>query len=146
LSTRRPGEIILGRYEVVRELGKGAMGAVYLVRDPRLGGSLWALKELEASLILESERPEVEALFQREMHLLSGFHHPGIPRVLQVYDQIDAGLAFVMEWVEGVALDEVQNSLGRTFLAHEALPIAMQVCEVLNYLHQQTPPVVFRVL
>ncbi|MBT9587782.1 serine/threonine protein kinase [bacterium] len=144
MSARLKGEIIFDRYEVVRELGKGAMGAVYLVRDPRLGGSLWAFKELEVSLILESERPEVEALFQREMHLLSGFHHPGIPRVLHIYDKVDQGLAFLMEWVDGVALDEVQDSLGRTFLAHEALPISMQVCEVLHYLHLQTPPVVFR--
>lgn len=144
MSARRPGEIVFNRYEVVRELGKGAMGAVYLVRDPRLGGSLWALKELELTLVLESDRPEVEALFQREMHLLSGFQHPGIPRVMQVYDKVDEGLAFLMEWVDGVALDEVQNNLGRTFLTHEALPIAMQVCEVLTYLHQQTPPVIFR--
>lgn len=144
MSARRPGEIVFNRYEVVRELGKGAMGAVYLVRDPRLGGSLWALKELELTLVLESDRAEVEALFQREMHLLSGFQHPGIPRVLQVYDKVDEGLAFVMEWVDGVALDDVQHNLGRTFLAHEALPIAMQVCEVLNYLHHQNPPVIFR--
>ena len=144
MPTRRPGEMVFDRYEVVRELGKGAMGAVHLVRDPRLGGSLWALKELEMSLILDSERAEVEELFQREMHLLSGFHHPGIPRVLQVYDDLAQGLAFVMEWVDGVALDEVQENLGRTFLAHEVLPIAMQVCEVLSYLHQQNPPVIFR--
>lgn len=144
MSTRQPGEIIFNRYEVVRELGKGAMGAVYLVRDPRLGGSQWALKELEVSLILESERAEVEALFQKEMHLLSGFHHPGIPRVAELYDKPEEGLAFLMEWVDGVALDDVQENLGRPFLSHEALPIAMQVCEVLHYLHTQTPPVIFR--
>lgn len=137
--SRRPGEILLDRYEVVRELGKGAMGTVFLVRDPKLGGSLWAFKELEMSLILESERAEAEALFQREMHLLAGFHHPGIPKVLQVYPQ-----GFVMEWVEGVALDEVQTNLGRNFLAHEALPIALQVCQVLQYLHEHDPPVIFR--
>ena len=55
---RKPGEIVQARFEVVRELGKGAMGAVYLVRDPKLGGSMWALKELETSLILEAERQE----------------------------------------------------------------------------------------
>jgi serine/threonine protein kinase len=139
VSDRRPGQILFSRYEIVRELGKGAMGAVYLVRDPKLGGSLWALKELETSLILDSERAEAESLFEREMHLLCGFHHPGIPRVLALHEG-----AFVMEWVDGIALDEVQTNLGRNFLAHEALPIALQVCQVLTYLHGQTPPVVFR--
>lgn len=144
MTKRKPGDIVFNRYEVVRELGRGAMGAVYLVRDPRLGASLWALKELETSLILESERAEAESLFQREMHLLAGFHHPGIPRVLQLYTEPNLGLAFIMEWIDGVALDEVQDSLGRTFVAHEALPIALQVCEILKYLHSQHPPVVFR--
>lgn len=144
MTERKPGDILFGRYEIVRELGKGAMGAVYLVRDPRLGGSLWALKELETSLILESERPEAESLFQREMHLLSGFDHPGIPRVTNLYAEPQQGLAFVMEWIDGIALDEVQDGLGRTFAAHEALPIALQVCEILKYLHSHNPPVVFR--
>lgn len=120
------------------------MGAVYLVRDPQLGGSLWALKELETSLILEAEREEAESLFLREMHLLSGFHHPGIPKTLKLYDGSSKDLAFLMEWVEGTALDEVQLNLGRTFHPHEALPIALQVCEVLSYLHRQNPPVIYR--
>lgn len=140
MAARKPGEVIDNRYEVVRELGKGAMGAVYLIRDPLLGGSLWALKELELSLILESERAEAEALFQREMHLLSGLLHPGIPRVVRILE----GSAFIMEWIDGIALDEVQANLGRNFLAQEALPLALQVCEVLEYLHAQTPPVIFR--
>lgn len=141
---RKPGEIVHARFEVVRELGKGAMGAVSLVRDPQLGGSLWALKELETSLILEAERQEAESLFLREMHLLSGFHHPGIPKTLKLYGDDSRELAFLMEWVEGTALDEVQANLGRTFHPHEVLPIALQVCEVLGYLHRQTPPVIFR--
>jgi len=141
---RQPGEVLFGRYEVTGELGKGAMGAVYLVRDPQLGGSLWALKELETSLILESERAEAEDLFVREMHLMSGFLHPGIPRVQNIIEDHPGEFAFVMEWIEGVALDEVQANLGRNFLAQEVLPIALQVCEVLEYLHAQTPPVVFR--
>lgn len=139
MAGRQPGDILLGRYEVVRELGKGAMGAVYLVRDPRLGGALWALKELEVGLILESERAEAESLFAREVALLRGCDHPGIPRVVDVHDH-----AFVMEWISGVALDEVQDNLGRCFLAQEAVPIALQVCEVLTYLHSFSPPVVFR--
>lgn len=141
---RKPGEILFGRYEVTGELGKGAMGAVYLVRDPQLGDSLWALKELETSMILESERAEAEDLFVREMHLMSGFLHPGIPRVQHTIQDHPGEFAFVMEWIEGIALDEVQSNLGRNFLAQEVLPIALQVCEVLEYLHAQNPPVVFR--
>lgn len=120
------------------------MGAVYLVSDERLQGSRWALKELQVPQLPSHEQDLAEVLFRREAQILSEMIHPGIPRVIDFLEAPDGCLSLVMEWINGTALDEVLETLVRPFKAVEAVPIALMVTQVLECLHTQAPPVVFR--
>ncbi len=69
-----------GRYRVARVLGKGGMGAVYLVEDLTLYGKYWAAKELLEYFPDTSERAAAIAQFQREVQILVNLHYPNCCR------------------------------------------------------------------
>ncbi|MEW6283069.1 MAG: serine/threonine-protein kinase [Candidatus Eremiobacterota bacterium] len=147
MSIRNPGEILNNRYEVVNCLGQGAMGAVYLVRDQLLTGAAWALKELDAPLLLDAERDMTVQLFRREAEILAELDHPGLPRVVDYFEEPSAqGMRyyFAMEFLPGQPVDELLTALGRALTPVEAIPIALQATHVLEYLHRRSPPVIFR--
>ncbi len=119
------------------------MGAVYLVFDQQLEAE-WALKELDIGIVLESEKETAITLFEREAELQATLNHPGIPRVVDIFEDAGGSRCFVMEFVPGRPLDEVLEAIARPLLLQEAVPIMLQVSHVLEYLHQGEPPVVFR--
>jgi Tol biopolymer transport system component len=120
----------LGSCEVVGPLGVGGMGEVYRARDTRLGREV-ALKVLPDSLSTDRERL---ARFQREAQVLASFNHPN---VASIYGVEDAGgtPALVLELVEGPTLAD-RIARGPMPLA-EAIPIARQVAEALEYAHER---------
>lgn len=120
----------LGSFEVVGPLGAGGMGEVYRARDTRLGREV-ALKVLPSSLSTDRERL---ARFQREAQVLASFNHPN---VASIYGVEDAGgtPALVLELVEGPTLAD-RIARGPMPLA-EAIPIARQVAEALEYAHER---------
>ena len=144
MTPRLPGHRLHERFRVLRTLGQGAMGAVYLVEDEKLQGSQWALKELRVPELPSHEQDLAEVLFRREAEILGGIIHPGVPRLIDFLESTDGCLSLVMEWINGTALDEILESLHRPLKAAEAIPIALMVTQVLERLHQQNPPVVFR--
>ncbi|MCK6482963.1 MAG: serine/threonine protein kinase [Phycisphaerae bacterium] len=87
-------------YTVLRELGRGGMGAVYLARQERLGGRPVALKLLPAGVALSSKARQ---RFRDEAHAIARLSHPNI---VAVHDVVSAdGLhAYAMEWVDGQSL------------------------------------------
>ncbi len=139
------GAILQSRYEIHKVLGVGGMGAVYLAQDLRFTGiTRWcALKEM----ISTTPDPHVRRLavqsFMREANLLVQLKHPGIP---QIYDFFTESVRsyLVMEYVEGQNLEEVLESTQGMLKEDEVLSWAVQVCDVLIYLHSQDPPIVFR--
>jgi len=125
-----PGSRLGARYEILRLLGRGGMGAVYLARDRELGREV-ALKLIAPHLLAE---PGFLDRFRREVQLSSIVTHPN---VLRVYDLGEAdGVKFLtMQFVEGEALDAVLAG-GRLPL-DRALALFRQICEGLAAAHDK---------
>ncbi len=122
----------LGRYEIVAELGKGAMGTVYRALDPLLNRTV-ALKTINMS----SDRDEMadyEARFYQEARAAGGLNHPNI---VTIYDIGKSGnVAFLaMELLEGKELRTLMAP-GVPLAAADAIDIAIQIAEGLAYAHQ----------
>ena len=120
----------LGPYEILSAIGAGGMGEVYRARDAKLGRDV-ALKVLPEAFARDAERM---ARFQREAKVLASLNHPNIA---SVYGLEDSGSthALVMELVEGPTLaDRIKSG---PIPIDEALRIAKQICEALEYAHER---------
>lgn len=137
-------KIINGRYQIIQPLGEGAMSSVYLVRDLRLRGAEWALKELKLSAIPADELDAALKLFAREGEILGKLNHPGLPQLIDFNSDGAQNNYIVMERVQGKTLDEVLGGRVLPLRSEEAVPIALQVAHVIDYLHRQHPPIIFR--
>jgi tetratricopeptide (TPR) repeat protein/predicted Ser/Thr protein kinase len=124
----------LGRYEVVRELGKGAMGIVYLAKDPLIG-RLVALKTIRPAQGDEDETNEFQQRFVREAQAAGILNHPAIVTVFDIGVDEASGVSFIaMEYVEGQNLKEVLAQ-GRPFTFQQTADIIAQVAEALDFAH-----------
>ena len=124
----------LGRYEILDELGRGAMGVVYKARDPNIDRMV-AIKVISPEAGMDPARAkELRERFQREARAAGRLSHPNI---VTIYDASeDQGRAFlVMEFVEGTTLDSMVNA-GHTFTLEDVASIGMQVAQGLDYAHQ----------
>src|ERR1700674_3249826 len=118
----------LGPYEILSAIGAGGMGEVYRARDTRLQRDV-ALKVLPEIFAADASRM---ARFEREARLLASLNHPHIAAVYGV-EESDSCRALVMELVEGPTLAD-RIAAGPIPL-EEALPIAKQVAEAVEYAH-----------
>lgn len=127
----------LSRYEVVRELGKGAMGIVYLAKDPLIG-RLVALKTIRLGASNDDEEvKEFQQRFIREAQAAGILSHPAIVTVHDIGQDQDSGVSFIsMEYVEGPNLKEV-ISQGKDMSFSELAEIMAQVAEALDYAHSK---------
>lgn len=116
------------------------MGSVYLASDTRLPRQ-WALKEMTDNFTDEAQRAEAEASFQAEAQILAGLNHPNLPRVVDFFRE-DGRHFLVMDFINGTTLEK-RLSQGPLSLA-EGLAIGIQISQVLDYLHGQPQPVIFR--
>ena len=135
------GTILQERYKIVKILGQGGMGAVYLVDDQRLP-TKWAIKEMKKEGLSEEERAEAVELFQTEARLLSELRHRNLPRIVDFFEQ-DSQLYLVMDYVEGQTL-ESRLAAGGPLSVNFALELCLQIADVLDYLHTRDNPIVFR--
>jgi diguanylate cyclase (GGDEF)-like protein len=124
----------LGRYEIVEELGRGAMGIVYKAYDPLIERFV-AIKTINLKVLSETERAEYEARFYQEAKAAGHLTHPNI---VTIYDLGESGdVAYIaMELMEGRELQEMIYGKGR-LLVTDALNIAIQVAAGLSYAHQR---------
>jgi serine/threonine-protein kinase len=120
----------LGPYEIVAPLGTGGMGEVYRARDKRLDRDV-ALKVLPEAFASDAQRM---VRFEREAKVLASLNHPNIA-VLYGFEESDKARALVMELVAGPMLAE-RIKQGPVAL-EEALPIAKQMAEALEYAHER---------
>jgi eukaryotic-like serine/threonine-protein kinase len=120
----------LGPYEIQSPLDAGGMGEVYRARDTRLGRDV-ALKVLPEAFTTDSERM---ARFEREAKVLASLNHPNIASIYGLEESTNCR-ALVMELVEGPTL---ADRIGVTPIpVDQALPIAKQICEGLEYAHER---------
>jgi eukaryotic-like serine/threonine-protein kinase len=120
----------LGRYEIVSLIGAGGMGEVYRARDSKLGRDV-AIKVLPETFAQDDGRM---ARFEREAKLLATLNHPNIASIYGV-EESGSTDALVMELAEGPTLADRLRS--GPIPLHEALPIAVQVADALEYAHER---------
>ncbi len=125
----------LGRYEVVDELGKGAMGVVYLARDPLIG-RLVALKTFRIGYsVRDAELEQFRARFIREAQSAGILSHPNIVTIHDVVERGDEGVAFIaMEYVRGTNLKAVLQEPQRPTLPY-VVEVLTQIADGLDYAH-----------
>jgi len=139
-----PNAVLQGRYAILQKLGQGGFGAVYKVVDQRLAGSVWAIKEMsDAALHDPAEKAQAVAAFQQEAQLLARLVHPNIPRVTDYFAESSRHY-IVMEYVPGETLEDRLVRQQMPCSEQEVRRWAEQLCDVLAYLHSQSPPIVFR--
>jgi serine/threonine-protein kinase len=125
----------LGRYEIERELGKGAMGIVYLGRDPKINRVV-AIKAIAlAEEFAEDDLADARARFFREAEMAGRLNHPGI---VTVYDAgEDRGLAYIaMEYLRGEHLSHYAEPIHLLPIAR-VLSLVARVADALDYAHKQ---------
>jgi len=125
----------LGRYEIIRELGKGAMGVVYEGRDPSLGRTV-AIKTARRDVLENSGlAKEMMERFLREARAAGMLNHPNIITIYDVGEE--AGMAYIaMEYLVGKDLnDEIDEK--KHFEPEEAVDYGVQICEALACAHDQ---------
>ncbi|BAO44069.1 serine/threonine-protein kinase [Thiolapillus brandeum] len=120
----------VGSYLVHHRLGQGGMGVVYLAsRDDGVHEQRVALK-----VLLDHYEPVMRQRFHQERRILAQLDHPGIARLLDGGDLPDGHPFYVMDYVEGLALDEYCRS--RKLGVHQILGLFMDVCRAIHYAHQ----------
>jgi predicted Ser/Thr protein kinase len=139
-----PGTTLANRYLVERMLGGGGMGVVYLARDQRLANRPCAIKEMIDHFIDQQQRLEANDYFAREADTLAQLKHQAIPAITDRFDA-DNRHYLVMEYVEGRNLEEELAARNNEPLPEGlVVDVARQLCDVLAYLHNMTPPIVYR--
>lgn len=134
------GEVIDGKYEIVRQIGKGGMSIVYLAMDKRLSKQ-WAVKEYRKDKNDESNKAALQSLL-KEADIMKKLDHPTLPRIVDVIDT-SSTVYMIMDYIEGEPMHKVLEAYGA--LPQEAIiKWAIQLSEVLNYLHTRVPPVIYR--
>lgn len=140
------GTILNNRYDIVRKIGGGGMGAVYLATDRNLGGVTRAVKEMVQSHIEEEQQAKAIDDFKRESMILSSLDHPSIPTIYDYFfDERESRFYLVMKYISGGDL------AGRLRAAPEGridertvVEWALQVIDVLDYLHNLPSTIVYR--
>ena len=140
-----PQSLLQQRYLVVGLAGRGGMGAVYQTLDTRIGNRQVAIKEMsQGHLISDQELAHATERFQREAKLLGSLQHVNLPRIYDAFSE--QGRSYlVMEYLEGkTLLQMLQENDARPIPIAQAVAYALQLCDVLAYLHRQHPPIIFR--
>lgn len=140
-ATLQPGTSLAGRYQIESVLGKGGMGAVYLARVEALD-KLVAVKEMTVSTGDAERQSKAVEQFRREAQFLANLEHPNLVPVTDFFVEGDR-YYLVMTFIKGRNLSEVLQQRGSLDIA-EVVGWAVQLAEVLGYLHRQDPPILFR--
>ena len=155
--------VLKDRYVIVKVLGRGGWGVVYLASDRRLKSKFWAVKEMfallsdgQGGLCLkgftfidrstdEQEKFEKEALeqFKTEAEILSSLEHPHLTRVLDWFYENNR-YYFVMDYVEGKTFFQLVKESKGFLQESDVIEWSLQICDVLFYIHSRNPPVIFR--
>ena len=132
-----------GRYIIKEILGQGGMGAALLATDKRLDSKQVVIKELISDSNDPTKLKEDEANFKREVVTLAHLDHPLIPNVTDNFDE-NSRFFMVQEYVEGENLEDRIDRLNQPMNERDVLIYASELLDVLDYLAQQTPPIIHR--
>ncbi len=135
--------LLQNRYLILKKLAQGGQSAVYLVADTLDESKQYALKEMSESELSLADRKQALADFQREADMLRLLNHPALAKVYSTFVE-DTKHYMVMEYVAGRNLEEVLAEAGKPLPEAQVLAWGIAICDVLAYLHQQEPPIIYR--
>lgn len=139
-----PNTVLQGRYQITKRIGQGGMGAIYLADDLRFSQRVAVVKEMLDHFTDSDQRRAATNSFDREAEMLANLKHVGIP---EVYDRFTEGNRhyLVMEYINGSDLEQrLMNQDNEPFEEYQVLDWAIQICDILKYMHNQNPPIVYR--
>jgi serine/threonine-protein kinase len=138
--------VLNGRYEIVRRIGGGGMGAVYLAKDRNLGDAPRAVKEMVESHLDPAQHEKAIGDFKRESLLLTSLEHPCIPTIYDYfYDEALGRFYLVMKYISGGDLaSRMRAAIGGRLDEKTVTDWGMQVADVLDYLHSRPKPIIYR--
>lgn len=144
----------IGRYEILGELGRGAMGAVYKARDPQIGRTV-AIKVILTANLSPADLQHYKERFKREAQTAGQMSHPGIITIHDISEDEQGQPFLVMEFVEGQTLEKMLLPAGQVedstdpdtglklptarprLLIDRSLDLGVQLADALNYAHER---------
>lgn len=136
---RKTGELIDGRYKILRKLGEGGMSVVYLAVNEKVNKH-WAIKEVKKEGVENFETVHQRLL--TEADILKRLHHPNLPDIVDIIENEETFL-LVMDYIEGRQLESIVQEYGPQ-KEETVVNWGKQLCDVLSYLHSQNPPIIYR--
>ena len=127
----KTGDWLDQRYRLIRVLGEGGQGSVYLAIQERIY-KFYAVKVVQK---------EQETFSRESVELWKRMSHPGLPEIVDIVET-EQEICLVMEYVEGQTLEEVLDQHGQPG-ERKVILWSIQICEILEYLHGQNPPIIF---
>lgn len=133
------GDIVENTYKILTEIGQGGMSTVYLAINIR-ANKQWAIKEVRKDGYQDGEL--VRETLIAEAKILKKVKHKHLPSIVDIIDKGDTFLV-IMDYIEG---DTLRKRIRKQGAQPEKAVInwALQICDVLDYLHSQKPPIIYR--
>ena len=133
------GSLLDGKYKILNKIGQGGMSVVYLAMNEK-ANKQWAVKEMR-----KEKNRNYEVMKQSlitETNLLKELKHPYLPSIADIIENDDT-IIIVMDYIEGRPLSDILLEEG-TIEEDKVVEYAIQLCDVLDYLHSQNPPIIYR--
>jgi outer membrane protein assembly factor BamB len=142
----QPGAVLQGRYRITGVIGVGGMGSVYQARDLRFPNVTRhvAVKEMLNLTTDQAMKEMTLRTFERESDMLASLSHPAVPEIYDYFSSKDRAY-LVMEYINGRDLEAIVNSMSDFIPVETVLNWALELCDVLGYLHLHEPEaIIFR--
>ena len=142
----QPGTTLTNRYLIQGIVGVGGMGAVYRARDLHFPNVVKrvAVKEMINMARDPSIQETIVRNFEREANILATLDHPSIPRIYDYFSHNERSY-LILEFIDGKDLETLLNETAGFLPEQQVVQWAIELCDVLNYLHNIKPePVIFR--
>nr|MDQ5827052.1 serine/threonine protein kinase [Chloroflexota bacterium] len=138
------GTVLKRRYRILRKVAQGGMGAVYESTDTQSPiGNRAAIKEISPAALPPGERTQAVADFRREAQMLARLQHDNLVKVVETFEELGKHF-LVMEFVPGRTLLNVLDLAGGPLPEQRVMVWARQIIDVIQYLHTQDPPIIYR--
>ncbi len=135
----KQGNFLKEKYQLIKLLGKGAFSSVYLATDIEENKN-YVIKEMHIKPFSSEKLLEI---FKREAKVLANFYHPNIPRFIDFFILDEKNIYLVQEYIEGNNLSVLIKE-DKFFTENEVIKIALDILDVLEYLHHFSPPIIHR--
>ena len=133
------GSVIGGKYKILHRIGHGGMSNVYLAMNEK-ANKQWAVKEVRRDGGKNQE--VIRQNLIAETSILRELRHPHLPSIVDIIQDDDSYL-ILMDYIEGITLSKKLNAEGAQ-PEEDVVKWAMQICDVLGYLHSRTPKIIYR--